>query len=372
VKIALFAHQIDTIGGAEVGTRRLAQRLCRRGHKITLISTQAISQWRGRRGQIAVNEEGMRVVRLPVWQRSSRVYTQVLAIESLGLPLLLHGHDIFHIRRLDENAIVLAKAARRAGVKTLCVPMASGAYGDVAVFPPSVPHEAHLFNRMSALTEAIREEVVHWGMRPECVSIIPNGVDSEVFQRSTNRLLAQNVIFVGQFRPEKRVDLLLEAWGKLQSDFPEATLTLVGGGVHFQKYVEIAAQRSIRAQFVPTLPSAQIAEVLQRQSIFVMSGVSEGMSNALLEAMAVGLAPVVSDTPGNRALITPEVNGLCYAPDSPDGLASTLRRILSDGELRTRLGVAARATILEGYTLDAVAMQYERLYKSMVEEGRDA
>jgi glycosyltransferase involved in cell wall biosynthesis len=366
VKIAFFAHQIDAIGGAEVGTRRLANQLKARGHDITLISTQAISQWRARGGQIAAQEGGLRIIRLPVWQRSVRVYARMLALEALALPILLRGQQVLHIRKLDESALTLAKAARRAGVKTICVPMASGAYGDVATFPPDLPHEPQWFDWVSALTTAVREEVIAWGMPPERVGVIPNGVDVNVFRPPD--MYPQGVIFVGQFRPEKRVDLLLDAWATLQADFPDVPFTLVGGGIHFQKYADLAAERDIRARFVPNLPTPQVVEMLQQHAIFVMSGVSEGMSNALLEAMAVGLAPVVSDTPGNRAVIVPEVNGLCYAPDSADALAAALRRLLTDSDLRTRLGAAARATILERFTLDAVAAQYEALYKQLIGE----
>jgi glycosyltransferase involved in cell wall biosynthesis len=313
------------------------------------------------------HEDGMRVARFPVWQRSPSVYAHLLAVEAwAALPLLLRGCAVLHIRKLDENAVALARVAQRTGVKVLCVPMAAGAYGDVATFPAHVPRTPEVFDRVSALTNAIRQEVIRWGMPPERVTVIPNGVNTDLFQPATAPPQEQRVLFVGQFRPEKRVDLLLEAWRQLQDDFPHARLTLVGGGYALQQYADLAAAQGIRAQFIPNLPPSEVVQVVQRHTIFVMSGISEGMSNALLEAMAVGLAPVVSDTPGNQALIRHDGNGLCYDPDSAAALASALRRLLIDEPLRARLGAAARATVLERFTLDAVAAQYEALYKHMI------
>ncbi|MEP7292519.1 MAG: glycosyltransferase, partial [Chloroflexota bacterium] len=284
-----------------------------------------------------------------------------------SFPLLLRNTQIIHLRGLSPETISLARIARRMEIKSLCVPMASGAYGDVALFPSNRRHNPRAFDRISALTEPLRNELIAWGFPAAHIDLIPNGVDTALFSCPASP--APGIIFVGQFRPEKRVELLLNAFALVQSDYPRISLTLLGGGHSFHHFQQMAVQLGVVVNFVPNTDSAGVRTHLQANSIFVQSGISEGMSNALLEAMAVGLAPVVSDTPANRAVITPEIDGLCYAPDSSEALASQLIRLISDDLLRQRLGTAARQTVERRFTLDFVAAQYLALYERMLGEN---
>lgn len=199
--------------------------------------------------------------------------------------------------------------------------------------------------------------------------MIPNGVDIDFFAPSANPPPITIVVYIGRFRPEKRCELLLQAWQQVQSSHPKAHLTLVGGAGLTPRYEQIAANLKIEPAFVPTASAEEVRDYLQRNSIFVLPGVSEGMSNALLEAMSVGLAPVVSNVGGNLTLVSPEVNGLCYDKDSPDELVAPLRRLLDDVSLRERLGSAARQTILHQYSLDSIVDQYLALYKRIINEA---
>jgi glycosyltransferase involved in cell wall biosynthesis len=130
----------------------------------------------------------------------------------------------------------------------------------------------------------------------------------------------------------------------------------------------LSQQLDVPARFIANTNADGVLSNLQSNSIFVLPGISEGMSNALLEAMAVGLAPVVSDTLANRAVITDDKNGLSYSADSAEDLASQLLRLLDNDELRNFLGVQARRTVEQRYTLTSVVDQYLALYVRMLGE----
>jgi glycosyltransferase involved in cell wall biosynthesis len=130
----------------------------------------------------------------------------------------------------------------------------------------------------------------------------------------------------------------------------------------------LSQQLDVPARFIANTNADGVLSNLQSNSIFVLPGISEGMSNALLEAMAVGLAPVVSDTLANRAVITDDKNGLSYSADSAEDLASQLLRLLGNDELRNLLGVQARRTVEQRYTLTSVVDQYLALYVRMLGE----
>jgi glycosyltransferase involved in cell wall biosynthesis len=269
---------------------------------------------------------------------------------------------------LTPETVTLAQIARRLGIKTICVPMASGAYGDVSRFPPTAPHDTQAFDWISALTAPLRDEIVGWGYPEDRISVIPNGVDTVTFSPPTSPCDEPQVIFVGQFRPEKRVSLLLHAWQQVQLIFPDVRLILVGGGRYLSQYQQMAARLGIAPTVIPNTDSASVLVQLQASSIFVLPGISEGMSNALLEAMAVGLAPIASDTPANHSVITPEFDGLCYPADSVGALAAQLTRLIGDSALRKRIGAAARETAVQRFNLDHVVDQYLDLYSQLLGE----
>ncbi len=86
---------------------------------------------------------------------------------------------------------------------------------------------------------------------------------------------------------------------------------------------------------------------------------------ALLEAMACGLPPVVSNIPGNADVVVEEQNGLLVQPEDEAGLAAALERVLRDAALRARLAAAARETIQHQYSADLMNQRYARLYQQV-------
>jgi len=368
MNIAFFVPVIDQIGGAEIGTQRLAEQLAQRGHKVTILSTQAISRWQ-KYPSIIDYAKPIRLIRLPVWQRSKQIFARMLAAQAFwSIPVFLRETQIIHLRGLTPETQMLARIAHRSGISTLCVPMASGVYGDVATFPSNVAKATTVFDWLSGLTDSLRAEAIAWGIPAIKTGVIPNGVDIDYFKPPESPGNQPHAIFVGHFRPEKRVELLLHAWVEIQQEYPQVHLTLVGGDLSSGSYHQLAEQLGIAPTFIPNTNEAGVLAKLQANSIFVMPGISEGMSNALLEAMAVGLAPIVADTPANRAVITPEIDGLTYQADSPEALALQLKRLISDEDLRHRIGTAARKTVVERFNLEAVTEQYLALYRQLLGE----
>lgn len=370
MNITYFVSGVRQTGGAEIATQRLAEQVSKRGHLVTLVSAEAITE--GRQNPAIIDyTQNYRLIYLPVWQRSYKTFAYMLVAHALWMfPVLLRSTDILHIRGITPYSFTLARMARSLGIKTLCVPMASGRYGDVARLDSrkQVPN-FKVFDRLSALTKPLRDELIAAGVPPQQISVIPNGVDLSIFRQAEYLPTSPCAIFVGQFRAEKRVDLLLKAWVLVQEKYPQAQLTLLGGGQNLTEYRQLAECLGVQAIFVPNTNTAGVLAHLQKNSIFVQPGISEGMSNALLEAMAVGLAPIVSNTPANCAVIQTGINGLCYSPESAEDLALKIEQLLSDDSLRLKLGEAARQTIEANFSLDHVTAQYLALYRKMLGES---
>jgi GalNAc-alpha-(1->4)-GalNAc-alpha-(1->3)-diNAcBac-PP-undecaprenol alpha-1,4-N-acetyl-D-galactosaminyltransferase len=98
-----------------------------------------------------------------------------------------------------------------------------------------------------------------------------------------------------------------------------------------------------------------------RASVFVLASEYEGTSNALMEAMSMGLVPVISNlSGGNLALVEDGKNGLVAPVNDPATLANILRQLIESSDLRQRLGRAA-AMRVSGYTPSNVAAEWEKI-----------
>lgn len=110
-----------------------------------------------------------------------------------------------------------------------------------------------------------------------------------------------------------------------------------------------------------------VAAVWRRADIFVLPARSrEGMPRALLEAASSARAAIVTDVPGCRHFVKDDIEGLIVPPGDPVALAHALERLARDPALRARLGSAARAKVLAGYTETAVQDDVERAYRSLL------
>src|SRR5262249_19198814 len=147
---------LDAVGGAEIATHRLAEHFSQRGDHVTLIGTVSIRQWFAH-PSLCDYAKNIHTLRLPVWQRSRRTFARTLAFHATWLfPRL--DCEILHLRGLTPETVTLANIARRTcRMKILCVPMASGAYGDSATF--GQPHRPLPFDWISTLTEPMRQEI---------------------------------------------------------------------------------------------------------------------------------------------------------------------------------------------------------------------
>jgi len=99
----------------------------------------------------------------------------------------------------------------------------------------------------------------------------------------------------------------------------------------------------------------------------VLPSSTEGMSNALLEAMAAGSGIVASNIPGNAQLITDSINGLLVPPSDVASLSLALNRLLMDSALTAKLGKAAKQSAIENYSIDSVAERYINLYTKLLQ-----
>ena len=206
---------------------------------------------------------------------------------------------------------------------------------------------------------------------------IANGVDTQRFEPATSvrraRLradlgLGADALAIGcvaSFTPVKRHADLVAAFALVHKTYPQAQLLLIGEG---PLRAEIEAQTEalgITAQVRLLGARSDVENLLPALDVFALASRTEGMSNAILEAQACGVAVVATAVGGNLELVEPGHTGLVAPPLAPAAFADALARMLADAAARQAMGRAARARVERLHSLDAMAAAYDRLYQSL-------
>lgn len=176
------------------------------------------------------------------------------------------------------------------------------------------------------------------------IVVVPNGVDADLFTpRDRPQQGPVNLVCVGRLIERKGQHHLLKAAALLKErSCRNWRVTLVGTGDAEPALREQAAALGISAEvtFMGVVGRAEMPMVYQGADVFVLPSENEGMSVALLEAMACGLPAVVTMTGGTKELI--DGNGLIVPWADSAALADTLQRLITDGLLRRSMGQRSR------------------------------
>jgi glycosyltransferase involved in cell wall biosynthesis len=217
------------------------------------------------------------------------------------------------------------------------------------------------------LNASAADELLSEGFDPGQLVHIPNGVDVDHFPPKSRYEVGPcaNLTYVGRLYPSKGLNVLLEALAQLPP-VPNWRLTLVGGGSARAQLAQQAGELGLedRIEFVGEVPD--VLPYLQQADLFVLPSHTEGISNALLEAMAAGLPCLATDNAGNRHVLTHNETGLLARVGDAADLASTLSTLLEDALLRERLGRAARHLVETCFSIASVTEAYVQLYRELI------
>ncbi len=172
------------------------------------------------------------------------------------------------------------------------------------------------------------------------------------------------LLWVGRLDPIKGLDELIEGFAAIAQD-TRSHLLLAGEG-DYRPHVTAQISRHRLCQRVHLLGSRDdVPSLLAAADVFVFPSRTEGMPNALLEAMASGCGIVATDVPGCRDLITHRQTGLLVPARSPKAIAAGARDLLNDRPLALSLGRRARAAVQAKHTVEAACDRYRRLYQRL-------
>jgi glycosyltransferase involved in cell wall biosynthesis len=238
----------------------------------------------------------------------------------------------------------------------------------------------HLADHFIAISEGHRQVMLEEGISPERISLIPNGLDVDFFRppqpEERQVVRAQYgyglddviVLFIGRLAFQKHVDLLLRAVVRFA---PESRVSCIiaGDGPEMDNLQALAEDLRLRTRVRYMGPVDNVRDFYWLSDIFVLPSWFEGLSVALLESMACGMAVLVTKCAGNLEAVTDGVNGLTCKIDNEAHLAQQLQRLTDDADLRRTLGKEARQTVLAKYSMQAVSEAHLRVYAKVLDRS---
>jgi len=169
------------------------------------------------------------------------------------------------------------------------------------------------------------------------------------------------VIFTGRLETEKRVDQLIQIWFQVHKQYTDAHLLILGTGSQAEKLKRTAGEGILFGGLV-----GDTAPYLQTADLFVLPSISEGLSNALLEALATGLPVVVTPTGGTTDIVRHKVSGWLVQDYNPQNLLKGILAFLDNQSLRESCAHEGQSYVIENYSLTNTADNLCKLYQNVL------
>jgi len=243
-------------------------------------------------------------------------------------------------------------------------------------------------DRVVALTDRERSEIAElYDLPPDRITVIPPGVNPDRFVPSPEKSAvrrelglpdARTVFALGRLDERKGFDLYFRAVHRLleHRDLPTTSFLLSAGGGSPTESHERARLERMRDElsiaraltWLPVLPEHRLPDYYKAADVFVLPSRYEPFGIVMLEAMACALPVVSTRAGGPSKVIDPGIDGLLVDPADTDEMADGIATLLMDGQMRRRLGAAARAKVKRDYSWRAIAVRHRSIY----EGGADA
>lgn len=365
-------------GGGSVVILRLAQKAKELGWEVDVLTTDSTFQEILRKNNIGV-------VDLDVIWRSVRPIRDIIGIYKLYSFLKNSNYTIVHTHT-SKAGFVGRLAAKLAGI-----PIIIHTVHGFAFHEKSNPLFLYIFSSLERLASHWCDKIVtvsnfhkEWALRLKICSkdkivAIPNGINKERIIPTLSKeevlrelRLSQDmfiILTVGRLAPQKGIEYLLRATPliKFQIDKPFKIL-IVGEGPLRRRLENLAQKLDISENVLFLGFRSDIGNILNIADIVVLPSLREGLSIALLEAMAAGKVIITTSIGSNKEVIENGVSGILVPLKDSVILAKAILGVLNNKELALRLGENAQNRYMKYYTEEKMLQKYMGLYFELVKK----
>lgn len=348
-------------GGAEVFAERNCAAVARAGHRVTLFSSRVVGR------PLVVPREGFHVVRAG---RRFTVYPRGLFY------LWRHRHDFDVVVDVQNGVPFWAPLVFRGTVVLLVHhvhreqwfsffprPVADLGWWLESRLSPRVYRHAHYVT----VSQASRAEIAALGVEPERINVVLSGNEAPADVLTVAPVIdpPPSIVVLGRLVPHKRVELAIDAVASLCHEIPDVRLTVIGGGEWRESLTAYARRCSVadRVTFTGPVDESTKHRLLHEAAVMAMPSAKEGWGLTIVEAGYHGVPAVAfNDAGGTRESIIDGRTGLLV--DTAAEFTAALRRLLTDADLRARLGAQAQA-FARGFSWERTGEEFTRYVESL-------
>jgi glycosyltransferase involved in cell wall biosynthesis len=188
---------------------------------------------------------------------------------------------------------------------------------------------------ITSVSKPISDSIIRLGITPEKIKTFPFGIDSGKFFPAPETRKEFTLISTRSLAPHYNIQVILKSLAYLKKEGFGGNLVIIGEGPEKEKLRKLVKVLGISdfVTFVGAVPHDQVAAYLRKSRIYLSMSLTDGASTSLLEAMACGTFPIVSDIPANREWITDNENGFLVPVSDPQKLAERIKKALDDSHL---------------------------------------
>lgn len=374
LRILVLSSFPPALGGGELQTLLQLKEMARRGHTVTVVDLNPHHT-----GPSWDDVEGLPVKRI----RTPRMPFLRAVVYHATLMWCTHrlcrSCDLVQVNHISPALVSALPALRLRRKPSVVVAWGSAAPG-IGPFGPGLKWRlarwcASRFDRCVALATVTLSHLEKSGFASHRLVFVPNGVDTQRFSPrldtasaavATSPFLAAPVfVTTGRLVPAKGLDVLLTAWATVVERGHPGTLAIIGDGHLRVNLEQQVASLGLTNRVAMLGARRDVPSLLRSADAYVSSSRTEGMSNALLEALSSGL-PIVATRVGAAAdIIEDRVSGLLVRPNDFSALAAAMEEIIGDFQLRQRLATAARDRAIAAFSIGAVVARYLELYRQL-------
>lgn len=367
------------VGGAETQAERLSTFLATQDWTVWVITRHASG--------LEKNEKrnGFTILRPATWGLGKMQTITFLISTIFTLYKMRNQYQILHAHLAFGPAFVATLIGKLLNKKVIVKLGGSNAIGDIQVSMKTWRGRLRLnairkwADVIIALTDVMRNEAIQAGIPANRIRLLNNGIDAQAYQfddvtkQNAKKLLnAENktlVLFVGRLDPVKSLPTVIQAMKIAINTCPELRLIIVGDGPERQALETLVNSLTLQTYITFAGSSNNIQAYLQASDIFVLPSFTEGISNALLEAMSSGIACLATPVGGNLEVLDNAKYGLMAAVGNVQAWADELIKLSKDKKTRQTLAQKASERILTTYDFNVVGNRYKTLYTELLSEG---
>lgn len=356
------------IGGIGLHTREMSKSQAKLGHEVTILTTSMAEK-------MPDNQDGFRIA---YFKNGVKLLGNTISSELLfKLFRIRKKYDIIHAHShlfFSTNICALVK-------KIGSAPLVITNHGIMSASAPDWFNLLYLktlgkwtlntADKIICYTEEEKEKLIRiLNTNESKIAVIPNGIDTDQFRPWSRDYIASTIklLWVGRFVKGKGVEYIIRAMGILVRETPNLHLTLVGEGPEKDSICDLIENLGLsdNVKIIDFVPYDQMPQIFQSSDIFILPSLHEGVPRTALEAMSCGLPVVISDFSHLRSLI--DGGGLMFPKKDVRALVSNLRILITDNEIRAKMGQKAREKIVQEYSWEKTVAGTLQLYQEIISD----